>query len=166
MGVTNIFQNNIYFRTPEGKRAISFTIPVRTIPARIPRIPRIPRVNTNLTDGGRVGEGFTHESKDCAVRALAILKGWTYAKSHSYWESKGRKPNDGVYWHQNCGDAGVQKVPGINGGSIGKVLASLPKGRFVIRVRHHVFAVIDGVPQDTFCPNARGHVKAVYQNKT
>lgn len=177
--MTNIFKNNIYFRTPEGKRAVSFEIPVRTVPAtpaqredffdrlRAERGIKTPaKVAINYTDGGRVGAGFIHEKKDCAVRALALLKGWTYAEAHKFWADRGRKPGKGAYWVECLKDAQVERADEFKGGSVEKVLARLPKGeRFVIRVAGHVFAVVDGVPQDTFRPKARGHVKGIYRNK-
>lgn len=53
-------------------------------------------IKTQFTDGGKEQEGFLNEYNDCAVRALALSTGVTYAKAHGLLKSEGRKDRKGT----------------------------------------------------------------------
>lgn len=48
------------------------------------------------SDGGKTAEGFSHETNDCTVRALANSTGLSYKESHRLTAIAGRKPHHGM----------------------------------------------------------------------
>lgn len=115
-------------------------------------------------------ERMRGEAKDCTVRALACAKGISYDEAHAHMKAHGRVDRRGVqarplydayaaagfeltgiygttnkarfmqYWFPN--------VKWHRGTSLKKLLPSLSKGRYIVGMRGHVFAVVDGVVMD------------------
>lgn len=53
------------------------------------------RIRMKSTDGGRCTEGFTHERRDCTVRALASAAEMKYSEAHDWFRKSGRKEGHG-----------------------------------------------------------------------
>lgn len=110
---------------------------------------------------------YTQERGDCTVHALAVAAGISYARAHAFLRSRGRRDRCGMrMWSYHFGN-----YAGSNGKfvpitsqikmqlvyafdprwvTVGKVLRSgLLPPRCVLGVRGHVFAVINGVVEDT-----------------
>lgn len=107
---------------------------------------------------------FPGEDYDCAVRALANCAEITYAEAHTVFKEHGRingKPTnslviDSVYRKYNIKmiacfgttknaewnrQMGVKHCRGI---TIKNILKVITEGRFIVELRTHVFAVVDG----------------------
>jgi hypothetical protein len=115
------------------------------------------------TDGGRGEAGFV-EKNDCCVRAIAVSTGLSYSESHELLKHYGRRDRRKfkfVNWICSMRDInGRVPVPvtvSIGAKTTGQFLKMKVSGRFIVRTRGHVFAVIDGVIHDDgrFIPRAR-----------
>ena len=106
------------------------------------------------TDGGRAAASI-QDRNDCTVRALAIASGIPYAAAHALLKAHGRKQGKGVLtavvidaFKDHLGDY-VRTSPFMSERpTVASFLRDQPKGTFVVAVRGHVFAVIDGVQHD------------------
>ena len=58
---------------------------------------------------------------------------------------------------------GLKPLPNFHGKAFKSVLPDLARGRFVVLVKNHAFAVVDGVVHDHKSPGAMKRVKAVYE---
>lgn len=139
------------------------------------------------TDGGRKAAGFGGPAHDCVVRAIAIAAQRPYAVVYGeIAEINAKMPRTKARSHrrsavgQHTADRGVYTesalfkrymvalgftwVPTMSIGSGCKVhlrTDELPKGRIIVRITHHLAAVIDGVLHDTHdC--SRGGTRCVY----
>lgn len=127
---------------------------------------------------------FDNESKDCTVRALANAAGMPYKLAHKIMEKQGRQPNRGLYFeplHQayirmgfklmgvygrTNGSryiAGSLNVEPKQGTTLGKILMELQSGRYIVKIRGHVLAVVDGKILDYGNNSAGSRVAAVYK---
>ena len=137
-----------------------------------------------ITDGGKKASGFSQESKDCTVRALSICCAVSYEEAHAALASEGRRTArpcttsvllravnkfkhaepltvprelkniylpDGFY---------VQRWLGCN---IKTFVQNLGPGRYLISIKKHVFAVIDGVIYDSFKQHAGARVQGAWR---
>lgn len=132
-----------------------------------------------FNDGGRSEAGFTGDTGDCVVRAIAIATGIPYkqvyddlnqlAKKH---ERKGKckgisNSRTGVYrqtYQRYLESLGWKWQPTMQIGSGCQVHmrpSELPTGTIICRVSRHVVTVIDHVIQDTGNPD-RGGTRCVY----
>ena len=110
------------------------------------------------------GSEFQSETKDCTVTALSLLLDVPYAHAHAIMRKVGRGGRK--HW----ADAFLRALPGLSGshklarsGSVGKFIAQHPKGRFLVWVRGHAFALIDGQTFDTVETNPACHIFAAYE---
>jgi len=96
------------------------------------------------------------ENNDCTVKAVAIACQVTYDEAHGYLKSLGRKWGRGHHWAGN-GHGYTERLDklGIEGEEIEfksktvKTLArELTKGHYMVKVRGHVLAIIDGKVED------------------
>lgn len=103
----------------------------------------------------RAEGGLFQERKDCAVIALAIACRTTYEAAHEALAKRGRVSGKGTYFLATTAPAvfdlgfkltrlednrqknGAKYTPR----TIGK---AFPEGYYVCRVRHHVFAMVNG----------------------
>jgi hypothetical protein len=130
-------------------------------------------------------ERFEHESNDCTVRALANATGMPYKLAHRIMAQRAsRKVGKGVMasdWHPVYESFGV-KLQSIHGSTNGalylahltgkarqagitleRLLPRLGSGRYIIKVRGHVLAVVDGKVLDYGYNPAGCRVQAVYK---
>lgn len=117
----------------------------------------------NQTDGGRGEAGFV-EKNDCTVRAIAATTDMTYLQAHELLKYCGRRDRRRfkfVSWICSVrninGRVPVPVTVSIGAKTTGQFLKMKMSGRFIVRTRGHVFAVIDGVIHDEgrFIPRAR-----------
>lgn len=125
------------------------------------------------------------ENKDCTVRALANASDLSYEECHSIFEMYGRKRKfgckiaifDKVY--QQCGfelvdvfgttDAAkhyrfYKNIHDISKGiTLGKVVDVLHEGSYIVLIRGHALAIVDGEVIDTFASRAGSKVVAIYK---
>ena len=113
--------------------------------------------------GTQRGAEFAHEHMDCTVHATAIAAQIPYFEAHELLARFGRRPRHGVKYRAfiawatsptGCSITGnprgvigayrVQRVNLDKSVTLGQFLKDFPNGRFVVRKRGHVFAVIDG----------------------
>jgi len=115
-------------------------------------------------------ERMRDERHDCTVRALACAKGISYDEAHACMNAYGRESRRGVknatltVAYESAGFKmaaifGTTKkarflkhchpdVPNFKGTTLKKLLPILGKGRYIVGIRGHVFAVVDGVVMD------------------
>jgi hypothetical protein len=138
-------------------------------------------------DGGRTAAGFGKPANDCVVRSIAIASGRPYAAVYgevAEINAKMRKTKardhgrsavgqhtadrgiftESVLFKRYMAGLGFTWVPTMQIGSGCRVhlrTAELPRGRIIVRVTHHLAAVIDGVLHDTHdC--SKGGTRCVY----
>lgn len=106
-------------------------------------------------DGGLSAVGL-REKDDCVVRAVAVATSQPYERVHVMFKRAGRK--DGrtfgfrVWMHgrKRINRHSVRDVRlEVGEKTVGGLLKANLQGRFIARVRRHVFAMIDGVVFDT-----------------
>lgn len=106
------------------------------------------------SDGGR-GQSHPHEQRDCTVRALALAADIPYTKAHMLLKKAGRR--DGhrfpfaawIWGRDNVAHHKITSVLVPEPRTINRALKKARIGRYIIRTKHHVFAVIDGAVYDT-----------------
>lgn len=121
------------------------------------------------TDAGRV----PGESNDCTVRSLATATGLPYEKAHLILAQFGRQKNKGVVFAQFMHEAWRRIIPGLQtfdilmvpyeGLTVEKFLRRNYKGRYIVSVRRHVFAVIDGKAYDTGLSRSRSRIDGLWK---
>ena len=96
------------------------------------------------------------ETRDCAVRALAVAACVSYDEAHAACKAEGRRDRQGTY-EGTLKRAAMRLAPGASclrydDGFYGKtardVAAMFPVGHFVLWSRNHAFALCDGVLHD------------------
>ncbi len=108
------------------------------------------------SDGGREAAGFKEEKNDCAVRAYAITTGLDYAEAHRLLELWGRKQNTGtrlitfIASDKNFFPHIFIDCRGIYPLTVNKFMTLHTKGKFIVAIQKHAFAVIDGTIHDTY----------------
>jgi hypothetical protein len=129
-------------------------------------------------------ERFDYEDNDCTVRALANCLGLPYKLAHRFLAKAGRQPKQGMKvtdWQPVYERFGI-KLKSVHGSTKGarfmahkykieqqpgitleKLLPSLQQGRYVIKIRGHVFAVVGGKVLDYGYNAAGSRVQAVYK---
>lgn len=97
------------------------------------------------------------EKKDCVVRAIAFALNITYAEAHAICKANGRRDGDGMFdyqWEPILRKNGfVNELADGRKGWGARVVKTFvtrvaTSGRWVLKVRGHAFAVVDGVPLD------------------
>lgn len=132
---------------------------------------------------------FPGESKDCTVRALANALELPYDEVHAEMKAAGRKNNEGAYNHQftpvymKHGFKPVCVFGTTNGAmwslkylkqngietihkagiTIGRLLPYLAEGRYIVEVKGHVFAVVDGEVIDGVCCKTGASVECIWK---
>lgn len=87
------------------------------------------------------------ERNDCSVRAWALAKRITYAESWAAFQAAGRTARGRTPLSVSVAVMGRSTVPpGVL--SYISFLAANPVGRFVVHLRGHAIAVVDGVQLD------------------
>ena len=98
---------------------------------------------------------FSYEKNDCSVRALMVGAGVDYAAAHAACYAVGRKPRAGMYDHdftravqKLCPAAIVQHYNRKSEPSVIRFAEQHPTGAYVVSVRWHFLAIVDGVVHD------------------
>ena len=139
-----------------------YTIRVRRIPAYTPPPkPTVPYVNVRMDEDSVRVWSSNHERNDCTVRATAIAFNTTYAVAHARMAELGRKPRKGARYVFAAPRLGLVERRDLYASTWKTLAPKLASGRFVVRVAHHVFAVVDGVPSEYVKPLKR--IKSVYE---
>jgi len=120
-----------------------------------------PKVQVKMDEDSKKLKTALRETRDCTVRATAIALDITYAAAHQRLAAMGRKPRKGMHYEEVINRLGLSRRPDLSGGSWKTLAPKLAKGRFVVRVTHHVFAVVDGVVSEYVLPGKR--IKMVYE---
>jgi len=112
--------------------------------------------NFTYTDGGRRADNFHFERKDCTVRALAIASDQPYSWAHGILKSLGRPTGKGFRFSTAATHLALtehaQPKRGCGRSRVKTAIRKYAKGRFIFRIRGHVFAVVDGVIHDSSEP--------------
>lgn len=138
----------------------------------------------NISDVGYLASDFgLQDRNDCVIRALANVGKMPYVQARERLMSAGRKVNRGTTHQQyaklyaECGGKltlfsrkgkrladFIEGVHSVNpkGITVGKLLPKLTKGSYIVWVRRHVFAVVDGRVIDTGGGSADTHVIGLY----
>ena len=110
---------------------------------------------------------FAYERHDCAVRALAVAADISYDEAHAALKRNGRKDKRATYPASTRGVAaeyGFVEEPEKRGKTLAQFTRQQPVGRYLVRIRNHALAVVDGVVHDwpdTSGPRSR--VRAAYR---
>lgn len=121
--------------------------------------------------------GFSHETNDCAVRAMANAFSVPYVHAWAAMRAAGRKDKKGtavgvidkVVTGEHGGKRGhrMERVgksyEGKHEVTIGTFCKYHPTGRFYCIVRGHAFAIVDGVVQDAFKNRAGRRIYRAYE---
>lgn len=140
---------------------------------------------TKYIQAERGVERMRGEARDCTVRALACAKGISYNEAHAHMKAHGRVDRKGVlagdlddaytaagfkltaiYGNTKKARYMQRWFPNVRwypGTSLKKLLPSLSKGRYIVGMRGHVFAVNDGVVMDYGYLPAKLYVTNIYQ---
>lgn len=90
-----------------------------------------------------------NEDKDCAVRAVTVVSNLPYTYVHKVFEQCGRKHRDGTYFETTLKVLQKLNICIETAKTEAKTIRSLKhelpeKGRFLVRVRGHILAAVDG----------------------
>jgi len=98
-----------------------------------------------------------NERQDCAVKAVAIVTGSDYKTAWDMLDLAGREARRGTYIHttmralDSMGYKHVSSLPRQPNGSqytLKTICKAYPKGKYLVSVRGHIAAMIDGVVID------------------
>jgi hypothetical protein len=118
-------------------------------------------------------EGFDHEKGDCTVFALKHATGVPYRDAHQFLARAGRMDRRGmpmslallgwearkdiVYGYR------VFQVPIPPRLTLGRLMPVMQEGRYIVGIKGHVFAVVDGVVHDTARVGPRSRVLSIWR---
>ena len=108
-------------------------------------------------------EEMPRESKDCTVRATAHALGICYVKAHELLKKAGRQDNTGFEFGAQHEELGFEMRPDLGCMWLERLLPKIPRGRFVVTIRRHAFAIVHGTVYDHKMPRARASVFMVYE---
>ena len=109
---------------------------------------------------------FGNESRDCTVIAVSHCLGISYKEAHDKLAGLGRSPNMGFPFRiEYVNTLGIVVRTDIRPRTFKEVYPLLKQGRFIVRIKGHVFAVVDGVIYDSEPSTSRKKVYAVYEKR-
>jgi hypothetical protein len=91
---------------------------------------------------------YASERRDCTVRATSTVMGLPYGDVYKRIAAIGRKKNKGIPYPRVAREFDLKMRPELSCHHLSTILPDMQKGRFVVRVSRHVFAVVDGVVID------------------
>lgn len=101
----------------------------------------------NVSDGGRASS-MPGEKLDCSVRAAAIALDIPYPDAHALFTKHGRKPRHRTPTRVSYIALSYTKAHSYTytkrRPTLERFVREHPEGRYIIRVRGHMFTVIDG----------------------
>ena len=113
---------------------------------------------------------FAHERNDCVVRSLVITLGLKYSEAHRVArEIAERKDKKGCNLHvimeyfriRHVKTKGLGRRFGFP--TLAQIAPLLETGRYILRVKNHAFAVINGVQYDHSENGDRKRILDVYE---
>ena len=112
---------------------------------------------------------FPNEHLDCVVRALTIASGLSYKDIHDLTSWHGRKSGHATCYVSQLLNSlfpgrNVTPVSGRNGRTwtVGQVIKQYSVGRYVVAIRGHAFALVNGVVHDMSMIGLRTRVEWVW----
>jgi hypothetical protein len=129
------------------------------------------RFEVNKADTVR-GEAYAHEHNDCTVRAIKHLTGVPYSDAHTMCARLGRRPRKGLNTVQLNALVDQPHVYGYKvtrvcltmfSRTLGRVMSSCLKGRYLIIKTGHAIACIDGVLHDSGTSGPGSRVLMVFK---
>ena len=123
---------------------------------------RTPRM---VHDAGRAACGFTNETNDCTVRAIANTRCISYAAAHALAAKIfGRKDRHGtVYTRQRLSPQSWCRNLNIKGGTLDAFVLAHPVGHFLVLQSRHCVAVCDGVVHDGHRTSGLSRIESVFE---
>jgi hypothetical protein len=118
------------------------------------------------------GTGFGHEKNDCTVRAISKCAGVPYVDGHKLCARLGRKPRKGMTGVQLAGLVSMPHVYGYKVTQVclspftctlGRLMLTCTRGRYLIIKTGHAIASMDGVLHDTGASGAGSRVLMVFK---
>lgn len=108
-----------------------------------------------------------NEARDCTVRALAAVKDMQYDQAHAALAAAGREPRRGMSLEQlkpaYAAQGGGCYINRSDRPTLASFLRDQPAGKYIVLVRGHVFALVDGVQIDMEKNGARKRVWGFWQ---
>src|ERR1700675_1621574 len=95
-------------------------------------------------------EPYKHEQLDCTVRAVSAACSMEYGHAHAFLEAFGRRDRHKtsfvafMAFYAPLGDYKHRLIYSAEGLTVNQFIKANPSGRFILRIRGHVFAVVDG----------------------
>ena len=118
---------------------------------------------------GRAQE-FAHEDNDCTVWAIATASGMPYSAAHRLLQQHGRIDGNRFPTGQFLALMGnrlcnytVRSIAVPFVATLNQVAKTYPHGRYIVRTKRHVLALIDGVVHDTAPCGARKRVSRIWE---
>jgi len=105
---------------------------------------------------------FLDEKKDCTVRALALAGGVKYPAAHAVLAGLGRLNKKSFRFWEAAQVLKFSERIELSRRRLQTVLPELKKGRYIVSVAGHVFAVVDGTIYDGD-PGLKRIVRRVYE---
>jgi hypothetical protein len=107
------------------------------------------------------------EANDCTVRALEMTTRLSYAEAHALMEKHGRKVGQGAHIDAAVHELGGRRVYDEwytpRQITVAEATKRYAKGFYIIRIRGHVFAVVDGKQIDCALNTPRHKVRSVFE---
>ena len=107
---------------------------------------------TVITYAGR-NDFNVAERQDCCVRALTLAAQTYYRRAHGIFAKLGRKPKKAFFYienHRKVENAfGIKTQFVARSGTIGQFINKNRNGRYILRIKRHVFYVENGEAYDT-----------------
>lgn len=127
-------------------------------------------IKLTATDGGKAEAGFGRETRDCAVRAIALATNTPYAEAHAALKAQGRRDRRGakMVWIAEALKEVATEVEdltsGVIFGTLAQTIQKYPEGRYVVITTGHAQALINGTIHDTMqISGPRSRVKRVFR---
>jgi hypothetical protein len=117
---------------------------------------------------GRTDE-HKHERLDCTVRAVSAACSLEYGIAYTLLKTFGRKDRHKISFvafmacHARLGEYGHRLIYSAEGLTVNQFLKLYKSGRFIVRIRGHVFAVVDGCVYDRIPVGAKSHIRNVWR---
>ena len=105
----------------------------------------------------QISSGKFREKNDCVVKALAIASGKSYEEAHEILKKHGRKNRRGTQRYTSLKairevnpSADFERIKKPNGSqyTFRTISEAFPKGNYILYVRGHAAAMVDGVIED------------------
>jgi hypothetical protein len=117
-----------------------------------------------------IPDRYTWEYNDCVVSAITIAANMPYPDAHSLCKSWGREDKGATFYTWDLLNSLFPNTRmesatgGVAGMTLGQIMPQLAHGRYVVLVKRHAFAVVDGIIRDSaWVHGKRLAVRAVWK---